>query len=64
MIKHSKETIFFNLVSGHVLKPPFDNGLSKMSEYLNLHGCPHVEDLPSYLRDTTAYLNKTPSSGR
>ena len=32
------------------------------SEFLDLHLRPHVESLPSYLKDTTDYLNKTPSS--
>ena len=35
----------------------------KISEFIDLHLRPHVEDLPSYLKDTTDYLNKTPSSG-
>lgn len=35
----------------------------KISEFIDLHLRPHVEDLPSYLKDTTYYLNKTPSSG-
>ena len=35
----------------------------KISEFIDLHLRQHVEDLPSYLKDTTDYLNKTPSSG-
>ena len=34
----------------------------KISEVIDLHLRPHAENLPSYLRDTTDYLNKTPSS--
>ena len=34
----------------------------KISEFIDLHLRPHVENLPSYLKDTTDYLNKTPSS--
>ena len=33
-----------------------------ISEFIDLHLRPHVESLPSYLKDTTDYLNKTPSS--
>lgn len=35
----------------------------KISEFIDLHLRPQVEDLPSYLKDTTHYLNKTPASG-
>jgi hypothetical protein len=35
----------------------------KISELIDFHLRPHVEYLPSYLRDTTDYFNKTPSSG-
>ncbi|XP_048765266.2 uncharacterized protein LOC125673022 [Ostrea edulis] len=35
----------------------------KIFEFIDLHLRQHVEDLPSYLKDTTDYLNKTPSSG-
>lgn len=34
----------------------------KISEYIDLHLRPHVENLPSYLKDTTDYINKTPSA--
>nr|XP_022316718.1 uncharacterized protein LOC111120285 [Crassostrea virginica] len=34
----------------------------KISEYIDLHLRPHVEKLPSYLKDTTDYINKTPST--
>ncbi|XP_061188704.1 uncharacterized protein LOC133196871 [Saccostrea echinata] len=34
----------------------------KISEYIDLHLRPHVENLPSYLKDTTDYINKTPST--
>ena len=34
----------------------------KISEFIDLNLRPHVEELPSYLKDTTDYLNKTPSS--
>eukprot|EP00105_Crassostrea_gigas_P005310 XP_011418863.1 PREDICTED: uncharacterized protein LOC105322042 [Crassostrea gigas] len=37
--------------------------METISEFIDLHLRPHVEDLPSYLQDTTDYLNKTPSSG-
>ncbi|XP_062596387.1 uncharacterized protein LOC134257802 [Saccostrea cucullata] len=35
----------------------------KISEFIDLHLRPHVESLPSYLKDTTDYINKTPSTG-
>jgi hypothetical protein len=35
----------------------------KISEFIDLHLRQHVEDLPPYLKGTTNYLNKTPSSG-
>lgn len=41
----------------------FGHPTEKMSEFINLHLHPHVEDLPSYLNNTTGYLHKTPSSG-
>lgn len=31
-------------------------------KFIDLHLCPHVEDLPSCLKDNTYYLNKTPLS--
>lgn len=34
----------------------------KISEFIDLHLRPHVVDLPSYLKDTTNYLNKPFSS--
>ncbi|XP_055997948.1 uncharacterized protein LOC130047308 [Ostrea edulis] len=34
----------------------------KISEFLDLHLRPHVEKLQSSLKDTTDYINKTPSS--
>ena len=33
-----------------------------ISEFINLNLRLHVEEFPSYLKDTTDYLNKTPSS--
>jgi hypothetical protein len=42
---------------------PIRHPTEKISEFINLHQRQHVEDLPSYLKDTTDYLNKTPSSG-
>ncbi|XP_062610216.1 uncharacterized protein LOC134271997 [Saccostrea cucullata] len=36
--------------------------MEKISEFIDLHLRPHVENLPSYLKDTTNYINKTPST--
>jgi hypothetical protein len=36
----------------------------EISEFIDLHLRQHLEDLPSYLKDTTYHLNKTPSSGQ
>jgi hypothetical protein len=35
----------------------------KIFDFIDLHLRQHVEDLPSYSKDTTDYLNKTPFSG-
>ncbi|XP_062572166.1 uncharacterized protein LOC134234122 [Saccostrea cucullata] len=35
----------------------------KISEFIDLHLRPHVESLPSYLKDTMDYINKTLSTG-
>ncbi|XP_048729663.2 uncharacterized protein LOC125647009 [Ostrea edulis] len=34
----------------------------KISQFLDMHLRPHVETIPSYLKDTTDYMNKTPTS--
>lgn len=45
---------FLSAIVGHPME--------KISEFIDLHFRPRVEYLPPYLKDTTDYLNKTPSS--
>lgn len=48
---------------GRLIVSAIGHPTEKIYEFIDLHLCPHVEDLPSYLKDTSDYLNKTPSSG-
>ena len=38
-----------------------DHPTEKISEYVDFHLRPFVKELPSYIQDTTDYINKTPS---
>eukprot|EP00105_Crassostrea_gigas_P014468 XP_011431136.1 PREDICTED: uncharacterized protein LOC105330902 [Crassostrea gigas] len=47
---------------GRPIVSAIGNPTEKISEFIDSHLRPHVEDSPSYIKDTTDYLNKTPSS--
>ncbi|XP_061186995.1 uncharacterized protein LOC133195147 [Saccostrea echinata] len=50
-------------MTGRPIVSAIGHPTKKISEYIDLHLHPHVENLPSYLKDTTDYINKTPSTG-
>jgi hypothetical protein len=50
-------------MSGRPIVSAIGHPTEKISEFIDLHLRQHVEDLQLYLKDTTDYLYKTPSSG-
>ena len=49
-------------IPGRPIVSAIGHHTEKISEFLDYHLRHHVEKLPSFLKDTTDYLNKTPSS--
>lgn len=50
-------------MSGRPTVSAISHPKEKITLFVDLHLRPHFEDLPSYLKDTWDYLNKTHPSG-
>ena len=48
-------------IPGRPIISGIDHPTEKISQFLDHHLQPHVENIPSYVKDTTDYLNKTSS---